>query len=99
MQSDQIYTPEEAERVSNRYLCATCWSHLLAYPAAARMVELRCAKYQDHRGFHSKAFVERQRQADLSGAVEVKHMLRKLQVIENPHANKTAAELMAEIGF
>ena len=95
----QIYTPEQAGTVAKKYVCATCWSHLLQYPAPGRMIELRCAKYDEHRGFHSKWFVERQRQDDLAGAVDIKHMLREVGVIENPHAGKTADDLMAELGF
>lgn len=87
-----------AEITLRDYVCAACWGHLVRKPAPERMWFIECAKDPEHNGFVTKFWVEKQRQADAGNLMDARYLLQKIGVVPNPHAGKTAAQLLKELG-
>jgi len=99
MLDEQLYHPSQTQKVIKNYVCATCWSNLTAWNQGDLDL-VACARYpEEHRGFHSKRYVERVSQEDAGLAIEAKQALYKAGVLEDPHKGKTTKQLLDELGF
>lgn len=82
------------------YKCAGCWGHLTTFHIpGSQDVEVRCLKCGPGRGFVTRWWVSRQRALDVGNAMDVRPMLISAGVIDNPHAGKSADQLIKELGF
>ena len=60
-------------------VCATCWGHLLLFPAPGRKWFVLCARCgTETRGYVTKAGVERRRQQDIGDYLDVRENYREL---------------------
>lgn len=98
--TDQLYHKSKSSKVIRDYVCSVCWSSLTAWYHDVEFDLVACARYpEEHRGYHSKVYVEKVRQEDAALAIDAKHALEKVGVLENPHAGKSTKELLSELGF
>lgn len=97
---DQVTTRAQALIIRRDYVCSACWGHLTYRQVDSEHDMVICAQYPDeHSGFVSKTWVERQRQVDAESAVDARSLLRKIGVISNPHKGKSDKQLLHELGF
>lgn len=82
-----------------RYVCARCWGHLIAFPEDGGW-RVECAKYGDeHAGYVTCHYADKRRESSVAEAWEVKDNLESLGVIQNPHKGKSSNQLLEELGF
>jgi len=85
----------------SRYVCATCWGELELVPTdVSHLFRVECIRCgSGTTGYVTKAFANRRRDESAGELVNTSRMLRKLGIIENPNAGKTAKQLLTEMGF
>jgi hypothetical protein len=87
----------QAQETVRKYVCATCYGHLLAYPKDDGVVVL-CAKCkEDTKGYVTKRYAQRRQQESLAEKLEARQVLK--DGISSPHAGKNEAQLLQELGF
>lgn len=79
------------------YVCAVCWSPLYERFDATGESIVTCMVHPEHEGYVTKAYAERRRAESLGEAAEVKELLNGLGITKNPHAGKTAEQIIAEL--
>jgi DNA-directed RNA polymerase subunit RPC12/RpoP len=97
--TSQIVDRMQALKIQRDYVCSVCWKNLQRKPLDRLEDYVFCPHHAEHRGFVSKHYVERRRSEDAGDSLEVTHSLRDWGIIENPHAWKTAEQLLSELGF
>jgi len=91
-----IVNDDLAQTMRRDYCCAGCYGHLNAYAMPGRLTRLVCDRCGDGRGFVTKRWAERRKSDSLGEAMDVTINLRG--ILPNPHAGKSAEQLLAEIG-
>lgn len=85
------------------YCCSNCWGHLLKTPALddERKWWVFCPNcgLENTAGYVTKKFAERRRSESVADQMDARQMLQDLGIVKDPHAGKTAAQLLAELGF
>lgn len=86
-----------SQKLVRDYVCSTCWGHLLRFPEG-EMYRVECHNHKEETpGFVTKKYAERRRGESRVDVLEVKDMMRNVGAL--PANNKTASELLAEMGF
>jgi len=97
---DQVMEYTMAELTIRDYLCSVCWGHLTSRRVSHDLEHVYCAQYpEEHSGFVTKHWVERQRQADAANYVDARDLLHSIGLIENQHKDKSAEQLLEELGY
>jgi DNA-directed RNA polymerase subunit RPC12/RpoP len=95
----QILNDELTRKTVKFYACSSCWGDLEAIPAEDGY-QVLCRKCgPETKGYVTQGYVNRRRAESEFEEVNVTHMLMKSGTIENPHAGKTTAQLLKELGF
>lgn len=81
------------------YVCSVCWGPLMDVMVEG-VPDVVCANYHtEHAGFVTKRYADRRKTDSLGDAYDVRHLLQKAGVMQNPHAGKTAKQILDELGF
>lgn len=89
----------EAQRMTQRYLCSACWSHLNIYHRDGKMYALCPNCGTKTPGYNSKKWVERRKSESHAELLDARHNLRDALPNLSPRAKQTAEQILAEIGF
>src|SRR4030067_3498900 len=94
------FTETLARKTVKFYACSSCWGELESKPAQDGMYFVVCKKCQDEtKGYVTQYYVNRRRAESEFEEVNVSHMLRRIEIIPNPHKGKSTEQLLKEIGF
>ena len=88
-----------ARKTVKFYVCSNCWGELEATPVTGGYEVLCKSCGPETKGYVTQRYVERRRSESGFEEVNARHMLEKVGVLENPHAGKTADQLLSELGF
>lgn len=79
------------------YVCANCWTHLtmIHREGVSRIV---CAADEDHQGFVTAAFAEREENQALENFMDAKKTLQEIGAIEKPDYGG-AEKILKDLGF
>lgn len=90
---------ELARKTVKRYACSNCWGELEMIPEGEGW-QVLCKKCgTETKGYVTQNYVNRRRAESDFEEVNVTHMLKKVGVLENPHAGKSTEQLLKELGF
>lgn len=93
---------ELARKTIKRYVCSNCWGELEMTPDPEHegMYQVTCMKCKDEtKGYVSQHFVERRRAESEFEERDAIHLLRKVNILPDPMAGKSQADLLKELGF
>jgi len=90
-----------AAKTVDRYVCSNCWGHLVeTFGKDPSVSDVTCPVCGDDlKGFVSKYYAERRREESVGELMDVKHMLRQLGIVKNPHEGKSSGDILSELGF
>lgn len=88
-----------AARTVRKYVCARCWGRLNQYFEQQETLVVCANPDCDGRGFVTRHYAEKQRQKSIDEKREVNKTLQEMGIVENPHAGKSADQLIEELGF
>lgn len=87
-----------AARTIKHYLCAGCWSALIAKPDERNgELDIVICPNCETPGYISKKFVKRSESKSIETAVEARDNLRGALPFLDPHAQKTTKQLITDL--
>ena len=87
------------QKIIRDYVCSKCWGHLNARVSGDELVVECASDPQEHSGFVTKHYVEQRRAESLGEYIEANELLKSIGVTKNPHAGKSADQLIKELGY
>ena len=89
-----------ARKTVKFYACSNCWGELEMQPAENGQYRVVCKACQNEtKGYVTQYFVNRRRAESEFEELDATHLLRKIGVLDNPHAGKSTQQLLEELGF
>ena len=82
-----------------RYVCSKCWGHLVAYADDETRWKVECPRCGPGQGFVTKYYADQRRENSMGELRDICGLLQEMGVVENPQKDKSADQLLEELGF